>query len=70
MIYVDNYCIPLLTATGDLLGVSLLFICFHLLYMNGNTSLRYPNLPTLDVSNSTILNNLFNQTFLYNMTHF
>ena len=52
----DNYSIPLLTATGDLLGVSLLFICFHVLYMNGNTSLKYPKLPTLDASNSTISN--------------
>lgn len=34
----DNICIPLLTAIGDLLGVSFLFLCFHLVYLSGNSS--------------------------------
>jgi cation transporter-like permease len=36
----DNFCIPLLTSTGDLLGVILLFLCFHLVYLMGNTSVK------------------------------
>lgn len=50
----DNICIPLLTATGDFLGVSMLFLCFHLAYLAGNTSLKTDKLPIL----LTTLNNL------------
>jgi hypothetical protein len=38
----DITCIPLLTATGDLLGVAFLFLAFHLVYMTGNTSVATP----------------------------
>ena len=36
----DITCIPLLTATGDFLGVSLLFLAFYLVYLTGNTSVK------------------------------
>jgi len=36
----DNLCIPYLTAIGDLLGTAFLAICFHVLYLAGETRLR------------------------------
>lgn len=39
----DNVCIPYLTAIGDFLGTSFLAICFHVLYLAGNTGLRNPH---------------------------
>lgn len=36
----DNICIPYLTAIGDLLGTAFLAICFHVLYLSGETRLR------------------------------
>ncbi len=38
----DITCIPLLTATGDLLGVAFLFGAFYLVYLTGNTSVSTP----------------------------
>lgn len=32
----DNYCIPYLTALGDLLGTGLLAVSFHLLWLIGD----------------------------------
>ncbi|CAF0991665.1 unnamed protein product [Brachionus calyciflorus] len=49
----DNMCIPLLTAIGDFLGVSFLFLCFHLVYLTGNTSLRTPTTMTSLLSTFT-----------------
>ena len=66
----DNYAIPLLTGTGDLLGVAFLFVCFHLVYLTGNESVRYEppttKLFTTNYVNQTTfsyINN--NQTDLY-----
>ena len=39
----DNVCIPYLTAIGDFLGTAFLAICFHLLYLAGNTGLKNPH---------------------------
>lgn len=36
----DNMCIPLLTATGDLLGVGLLYFCFFLTEATGDPTVR------------------------------
>jgi hypothetical protein len=55
----DNFCIPLLTGTGDLLGVILLFLCFHSIYLSGNKSVKhYPSLltSTTSTTNTTNLN--------------
>jgi cation transporter-like permease len=51
----DNFCIPILTSTGDLLGVILLFLCFHLVYLTGNTSIKHSlALETNNKSNHTM----------------
>ena len=60
----DNICIPLLTATGDLLGVAFLFLCFYLTFLTGDPSVRpekettsilLSNFTTLQESNFTTL---------------
>ena len=37
----DNFVIPVLTGVGDLIGVSLLFLSFHLTYLAGGLSFPY-----------------------------
>jgi hypothetical protein len=32
----DDYCIPLLTAFGDIFGALLLYLCFYLVFLTGN----------------------------------
>ena len=32
----DDYCIPLLTAFGDIFGAVLLYLCFYLVFLTGN----------------------------------
>ena len=49
----DNICIPLLTATGDLLGVGFLFLCFYLTFLTGDTSVRTEEEITTILSNFT-----------------
>ena len=39
----DNVCIPYLTAIPDFLGTAFLAICFHTLYLLGETGLRDPH---------------------------
>jgi hypothetical protein len=36
----DNVCIPYLTGIGDFLGTTLLALCFHILWLSGETSLQ------------------------------
>lgn len=64
----DNICIPLLTALADLLGSCLLFLCFHLVYLTGNTSVKYnhdemANELEFNVTNST--DEMFYSTFYF-----
>ena len=60
----DNFCIPLLTGTGDLLGVILLFLCFHTIYISGNKSVKFN--PSLLLTTSSTLNSTMNlNTFSY-----
>ncbi len=63
----DNYAIPLLTGTGDLLGVMLLFLCFHLVYLTGNESVKY--MPTSIGLNNTTTASL-SSSYYTNYTNF
>jgi cation transporter-like permease len=36
----DDWCIPLLTSFGDIFGVSLLYLCFHLVYLIGDENIK------------------------------
>lgn len=47
----DNYCIPLLTAIGDFLGVGLLFLAFYGAYICGNKSLKPHTIETTTYEN-------------------
>lgn len=59
----NNYTIPLLTATGDLLGVSLLYLCFYLVYLTGNKSL-ITHLENNSANNFNFTNKFYNSTHL------
>lgn len=50
----DNFCIPILTATGDLLGVGLLYFCFYLTEVTGDPTVRFVE-PEPIVTNTTVL---------------
>ena len=50
----DNFCIPLLTALGDLLGTALLLFCFYLVFLTGNTNIKTLNHGLVNQTNSTL----------------
>jgi hypothetical protein len=57
----DHVSIPFLTAIGDLLGTSLLFLAFHVAYLNGNTSIGTVT-TTAFVTNTTMTTSYYNST--------
>jgi hypothetical protein len=54
----DDYCIPLLTALGDIFGALLLYLCFYLVYLTGDESVRVTKIP--EMLNTTM--QFFNET--------
>jgi hypothetical protein len=46
----DDCCIPILTALGDIFGAILLFLCFYLVFLSGDESVRIIQYP---INNST-----------------
>lgn len=60
----DDYCISLLTSLGDVFGVCLLYLCFYLVYLTGNTSLK-----TLETTTTTTTTTNTNN-FIGNLTSF
>jgi hypothetical protein len=64
----DNVCIPVLTGLGDLLGTSFLFLCFQLVYLTGNTSIRTFISASSSSANQTNLTNFTANSFMANTT--
>lgn len=52
----DIMCIPLLTAIGDFLGVCFLFLCFHLVYLTGESEIRNSTTPSIFDTSYSVLN--------------
>lgn len=45
----DDYSIPLLTSFGDIIGVSLLYLCFHLVYLTGDENIKRTTIGPMQV---------------------
>jgi hypothetical protein len=49
----DDFCISLLTSFGDILGATLLYLCFYFVYLTGNDSVRVTPSPMTMFHNTT-----------------